>query len=132
MPTNPIKLVMSTLTYTILKAQSQHDGRGGTAVGTAEPHCQNPAAFGLGLISEPGRGKWGSTDISFTTRLHGICNASHNRMKEWCTFGISELHSSPTALGLGISAYRPCFRVSFGGGGGDSSVLSSATRLQEI
>ena len=33
-----------TLTYTVLKAQSQPGGRGGTAVGSAEPHCQNPAA----------------------------------------------------------------------------------------
>ena len=74
---------MSTLTYTVVKAQSQQGGRGGTSVGTAEPHCQNPAAYGLGLsfqfLSLVGGG---GTAISFATRLHGICNASHNKMEE--------------------------------------------------
>ena len=41
---HPIKLVMSTLTYTVLKVQSQQGGRAGTSVGKAEPYCQNPAA----------------------------------------------------------------------------------------
>ena len=40
----PSKLVMSTLTYIVVKAQSQQGGRGGTSVGTAEVHCQNSAA----------------------------------------------------------------------------------------
>ena len=47
----------------------------------------------------------------YATRMHGICNASHNRMEEGAHLG--QLPSSPTALGLGISA-SPCFRVLFG------------------
>ena len=64
--------------------------------------------------------------ISFATRLHRICNGSNNGMED----GGGSTHA--TALGLGISAPTPNFRVLFGTGGGDSSVFSSPTRLQEI
>ena len=68
--------------------------------------------------------------ISFvTTGLHGICNGSKNGMEDRVT------HSSPTALGLGISAPHTRTQISEFGLGlecGHKSVLSSATRLQEI
>ena len=64
--------------------------------------------------------------ISFATRLHGICNGSNNRMED------GGLSTHATALGLGISARIPNFRVLFGTGRGHSSVFSSPTRLQEI
>ena len=54
----------------------------------------------LFLISESGRGE-GGTAISFAARLHGICNASHNRMEEGAHLG--HLSYRP-ALGVGISA----------------------------
>ena len=44
-------------------------------------------------------------------RLHGICNSSHNRMEEGAHLG--HLSYRP-ALGQGISAPPPCFRVLFG------------------
>ena len=111
MPTSPIKLVMSTLTYIVVKSQSQPGGRGGTSVGTAEPHCQYPQPRDCGspfnfCVWSGG----GGTAISFAVRLHGICNASHNRMEEGAHLG--HLRYRP-ALGLGISAPPPCFRVLF-------------------
>ena len=48
---------MSTLNYTVVKAQSQQGGRGSTAVGTAEPQSE-AHSLGTGalfLISESGR-----------------------------------------------------------------------------
>ena len=67
--------------------------------------------------------------ISFaTTRLHGICNGSNNGMED----GEGGTRSSPTALGLGISAPTPNFRVLLGTVRGHKRVLSSSTRLQEI
>ena len=53
--------------------------------------------------------------ISFaTTRLHGICNGSINRMEDGGT------HSGPAALGLGISVPThpklPSFSLGLGGG----------------
>ena len=59
--------------------------------------------------------------ISFaTTGLHGICNGSKNGME-----GGGVTHSSPTALGLGISAPHPCTQISeFGLGlGGGTKVF---------
>ena len=54
----------------------------------------------------------GGTAVSFPARLHGICNASHNRMEEGTHLG--HLSYRP-ALGLGISPPPPpCFRVLFG------------------
>ena len=55
--------------------------------------------------------------ISFATRLHGICNGSNNGMED----GGGSTHA--TALGLGISAPTPNFRVLFGTGRGNSSVF---------
>ena len=55
--------------------------------------------------------------ISFATRLHGICNGSNNGMED----GGGSTHA--TALGLGISAPAPNFRVLFGTGRGNSSVF---------
>ena len=90
-----------------------------------------PRSLGTGalfLISVSGRGGGGGTAISFATRLHGICNASHNRMEEGTHLG--HLSYCPT-FGLGISAPPPplvsefCLERY-------SSVLSSVTRLQGI
>ena len=64
--------------------------------------------------------------FSFATRLHGICNGSNNGMED----GGGSTHG--TALGFGISAPTPNFRVLFGTGRGNSSVFSSPTRLHEI
>ena len=71
--------------------------------------------------------------ISFaTTRLHGICNGSLNRMEDG---GGGGTHPSATALGLRISAppYPPQIsEILFGIGRGHKNVLSSVTRLQEF
>ena len=71
-------------------------GRGGTVVRTAEPHCQNLLAWGLGLsfpfLSLIGEG---GTAISFATRLHGLCNASHNRMEEGAHLGHLSYRPAP-------------------------------------
>ena len=59
--------------------------------------------------------------ISFaTTRLHGICNGSNNGMEAGGGGGGEGTHSSPTALGLGISDPHPPqiseFCLGLGGG----------------
>ena len=66
-----------------------------------------------------------------TTGLHGICNESKNGMEDR---GGGFTHSSPTALGLGISdpAHTPKFPSLIWDWEGAQSVLSSPTRLQEI
>ena len=71
-------------------------------------------------------GGGGGTAISFAARLHGTCNASHNRVEEGAHLG----HLSyPPALRVGISApplvSEFCLERY-------SSVLSSVTRLQGI
>ena len=82
----PIKLVH---VHCFESSESHQDGKGGTAVGTAEPHCQNPAAYrdcGF-LFNFWVWSREGGTAISLATRLHGICNASHNRMEEGAHLG---------------------------------------------
>ena len=97
------------------------------------PARQQPRDWGSLLISLSLDGGGGAQLllISFA-RLHGICIGSIDGMEAGGT------HSSPTALGLGISAPPPpnTFQISefflFGTGRGHNSVLSTATRLQEI
>ena len=67
----------------------------------------------LFLISGSGRGV-GGTAISLATRLHGICNASHNRMEE--VTHLEHLSYCPShSLGTGDNCPpTTCFRVLFG------------------
>ena len=95
------------------------------------PARQQPRALFLISLSLFGGGLGAQLlHISFvTTGLHGICNGSKNGMEDRVT------HSSLTALGLGISARHTRTQISEFGLGlecGHKSVLSSATRLQEI
>ena len=83
------------------------------------PAWQQPRSLfliSLGLVAE-GRGAQ-LLHISFAiTGLHGICNESKTKWK----IGVGGTHSSPTALGLGISAPHPRiqnaeFGLGLGGG----------------
>ena len=108
----------STVLCTFHSPQPNNIDQHGSRLGTGALFC-----ISLSLV-----GKVGAQLllISFATRLHGICNGSNNGMED----GGGSTHA--TALGLGISAPTPNFRVLFLTGRGNSSVSSSPTRLQEI
>ena len=55
----------------------------------------------------------GGTAIRFATRLHGICNASHNRVEEGAHLGHLSYRPAPQ-LWTGDKCPPPCFRVLFG------------------
>ena len=95
---------------TVLKAQSHQEEEGAQQLGQLSHTVRNPQHRDWGSLfkSLVWSGE-GGTAISFATRLHGICNASHNRVEEGAHLG----HLS-YRFGLGISAPPPCFRVLFG------------------
>ena len=94
-----------------------------------DPAWQQTRDWGSLLhFSECGRGRWAHSYYLLALRLDYM-EFAMEATTEW-KIGGGSTHA--TALGLGISAPTPNYRILFGTGGGNSSVFSSPTRLQEI
>ena len=113
-PPTPIKLVMSTLTYTVLKVQSQQGGRGGSGTQlfgqlSHTVRTPQPRDWALFLISESGQGEGAQLLASRPDYMGFAMQATI----EWKTGYIWDIlatyDSSPTALGLEIIPPPPLF-----------------------
>ena len=97
------------------------------------PARQQPRDWGSLNFSESGRRRRGHSYYLLALRLLDYMRFAMESSTEWKMGGT---HSSPTALGLGISAPPPPHpkfpSLLFGTRRGHKSVLSSATRLQKI
>ena len=82
--------------FTVLfkTAQSQQKEEGAKQLGQLSHTVKTLQPRGaLFLISESGRGR--GTAISFATRLHGICNESHNKMEDGAHMGHLSYRPAP-------------------------------------
>ena len=98
----------------------------GLGGGAQQLQCKSESAQCFNF-SESGRGRGAQLLlISFaTTRLHGICNGSINRMED------GGYTLQPHSLGISAPTHPKYPIFLFGIGRGHKSVLSSATRLQD-
>ena len=113
MPTNPIKLVMSTLTLTVLKAQSHQEEEGAQQLGQLSHTVRNPQHRDWGSLFKSL--VWSGEGAQLLASRPDYMEFAMQATTEWKRGHIWDILATvqPYSFGLGISV-PPCFRVLFG------------------